>query len=276
MAYNGIETVLAREYLRAPLNLEPANDQEKYINDMRTQYRTYYLEYNVHDGAVMLPRMFSDDFGSEISRLAILVDSHSNMFEVLVDKINENVYFTRGWSAIRDFYDIRFGAWLILMYTGMGYFGLTVEDRLHRLITPPTFVPPATFIIDKSDVPGYFVNDLPESTRLLAYSHPGTFYQVEYEKTLTYYDVCTGFLVLPYNSFGRDAFDEATTSIRLVDDCGNAWVCDLIFVTFPCKYYKVGGEWNRMVVTKRLSIGDVIRVGVQGGHSECLYLTLNP
>jgi hypothetical protein len=39
--------------ITAPLNLEPANDQEKYINDMRTQYRTYYLEYNVHDvGAI--------------------------------------------------------------------------------------------------------------------------------------------------------------------------------------------------------------------------------
>jgi hypothetical protein len=143
----------------------------------------------------MLPKMFSDDFGSEITRLAILIDSHSNMFEVLVDKINDNVYFTRGWSAIRDFYDIRFGAWLILMYTGMGYFGLTVEDRLHRLISPPTFVPLARFIIDKSYVPGDFVDDLPESTDLLAYSHPAAFYCVDYEKTLTYYDVCTGFLV---------------------------------------------------------------------------------
>ncbi|MCH97124.1 ATP-dependent DNA helicase PIF1, partial [Trifolium medium] len=76
---------------------------------------------------VMLPKMFYDDFGDEVSRIAILFDSRENQFEVLVDKINENVYFTRGWTA-RDFYDIRVGAWLLLMYTGMGQFGLIVQD----------------------------------------------------------------------------------------------------------------------------------------------------
>jgi hypothetical protein len=45
--------------ITAPLNLQPTNNREKYINDMRTQYRTYYLEYNVHDvGAIFTHNMF--------------------------------------------------------------------------------------------------------------------------------------------------------------------------------------------------------------------------
>ncbi|GAU39680.1 hypothetical protein TSUD_320940 [Trifolium subterraneum] len=49
MAYNDVETTLALEYLRAPLNPFPLTDHEQYVNDMRVKYRTYYVEYNVND-----------------------------------------------------------------------------------------------------------------------------------------------------------------------------------------------------------------------------------
>jgi hypothetical protein len=65
-----------------------------------------------------MPKLFTDDFGSEICRVANLIDSRENQFECLVEKANNSVYFTRGWAALRDFYDIRIGAWLTLLYIG--------------------------------------------------------------------------------------------------------------------------------------------------------------
>ncbi|GAU50461.1 hypothetical protein TSUD_240590 [Trifolium subterraneum] len=277
MASNNIETTLALEYLRAPLNPFPTTDHEKYVNDMRVKYRTYYLEYNISDGAVMLPRMFADDFGDDICRIANLIDSNDNQFEVLVEKINENVYLTHGWASLRDFYDLRYGAWLTLMYTGYGHFGLIVQNRFHEVLTPPTHVPPMKFVINKFGIPPHFISDLPESIELLSYSHDGRFFQLAHEKTLTYYDIRTGFLMIPYDGFGEFAFDEATTSIKLVDDCGNVWNCSLIFVTFPCKYFKVGGEWGRLVTARKMSIGLNIMIGAQpNGHSETIYLIIDP
>ncbi|GAU39653.1 hypothetical protein TSUD_18360 [Trifolium subterraneum] len=133
------------------------------------------------------------------------------------------------------------------------------------------------FVIDKFGIPPHFVDDLPESIDLLSFAHDGSNFRLAHEKALTYYDVCTGFLMLPYDGFGEFAFHEATTSIKLVDDCGNVWNCNLIFVTFPCKHYKVSGEWARLVAARRLSVGLNIMVGAQPSRqSESLYLIIDP
>jgi hypothetical protein len=89
--------------------------------------------------------MFVDDFGHQVSRFVHLIDSKQNQFEVLVEKVHGDIYFTRGWTAIRNFYDIRIGAWLMLMFIGGANFGLIVEDRLHALVAPPIFNPPIKF-----------------------------------------------------------------------------------------------------------------------------------
>jgi hypothetical protein len=47
--------------------------------------------------------MFSRDFGHDVRRIATLTDPLGNQFEVLVEKINGNVYLTWGWSALKDF-----------------------------------------------------------------------------------------------------------------------------------------------------------------------------
>jgi hypothetical protein len=58
-----------------------------------------------------------------------LVDSKYNRFEVLVEKINNKVYLTWGWLALKDFYGISIGAWIPMVYTGMGKFGILLSDR---------------------------------------------------------------------------------------------------------------------------------------------------
>ncbi|GAU47041.1 hypothetical protein TSUD_239990 [Trifolium subterraneum] len=223
----------------------------------------------------MLPQMFSSDFGDEIYRFVTLIDSRQNQFKIMVEKVNNNVYFTRGWASIRDFYNIRIGAWLSLMYTGLGQFGLSLHTRFQQLITPPVCDPPMRFVLDKSCVPKNFVGGLPSSIERLSYSHQDSFFHFVHEKALTYYDVSTGLLTLPYDGFGEFVFEEAATSIRLVDECGNLWTCDLTLLTFPCKHFKIGGDWSRMVSTRRLSIGVSVKIGAPAGdHNESIYFML--
>jgi hypothetical protein len=38
-----------------------------------------------------------------------------------------------------------------------------------------------------------------------------------------------------------------TTSIKLVDDCGNSWGCVLIFGSTPYQHIMIGGQWKRFV-----------------------------
>jgi hypothetical protein len=150
---------------------------------------------DVFKGAVRLPRMFVDDFGDEIGRLATLIDLGGNQFEILVDKVNDSIYLTKGWAALRDFYNTRIGCWMQLVYTRMNHFGVLVMDRLHNRIDPPNFVPPMRLVIDKIDVPPYFVDNLPDSPDLLAYSHDPSYFHILHDKVLNHFDVSSGFLV---------------------------------------------------------------------------------
>ncbi|CAJ2672072.1 unnamed protein product [Trifolium pratense] len=242
------------------------------------------LEFSVDDdgelackGAVKLPRMFAEDFGEELCRVVTLVDARDNHLEVLVDKIDEDVYFTRGWASVKNFYNIKTGAWVVLIYSGFGHFGITIHDRLQFPVLAPTFEPPMRLVIDKLDVLPHFVDNLSEDLHDLSYAHDERFFDVSLEKTLTYFDVSTGYLMLPYDGFGEYAFHQGTTSIKVVDEYGNAWFCSLIFVSFPCKHYKIGGQWGRLVASRRLIAGSVITIGAQpDANSETLYVILDP
>jgi hypothetical protein len=65
------------------------------------------------------------------------------------------------------------------------------------------------------------------------------------------------------------------TTLKLVDDCGHQWNCLLVFVSFPYKHFKLGGEWKRFVAASRLNVGDHIQVRRQvGGNDGNLYLTV--
>ncbi|GAU43970.1 hypothetical protein TSUD_283970 [Trifolium subterraneum] len=49
MAYDTIDPAEAMDFLRAPLNPFPLTYQERRLNDMRIKYRTYIVEYSVHE-----------------------------------------------------------------------------------------------------------------------------------------------------------------------------------------------------------------------------------
>jgi hypothetical protein len=139
--------------------------------------------------------MFVADFRDDVRRIATLVDSKYNRFEVLVEKINNNVYLTWGWLALKEFYGIFVGAWIRMVYTERGKFGILLSDRFGQIIDPPIFQPPMNFKLETCRVGLEFVDDLLESTDLLEFAHESNAFGISYEKELTYYDISTGFLV---------------------------------------------------------------------------------
>jgi len=68
----------------------------------------------------MLPNMFTNDFGNQVQRFATLIDTKSNQFEVLAERMNDFVFFSKGWKALRDFYGISLGVWVSLVFVGQG------------------------------------------------------------------------------------------------------------------------------------------------------------
>jgi hypothetical protein len=50
--------------------------------------------------------------------------------------------------------------------------------------------------------------------------------------------------------------EKGTTAINIVDECGNIGVVCLFMFLFSYKHFKIGGEWKRMVVARRIDVGD--------------------
>jgi hypothetical protein len=81
--------------------------------------------------------------------------------------------------------------------------------------------------------------------------------------------------MLIYEGKVETMLDRATTSLKLVDDCGNRWECLLIFGTVPYDHCMIGGEWKRFVEARKLCEGVRIRLGVpMAGVNDTVYLTV--
>lgn len=143
----------------------------------------------------MLPNMFTNDFGDQVQRFATLIDAKSNQFEVLVERIDGSVFFSKGWKSLRDFYGISLGAWVSLIFVDQMKFVIKLKDRFGKVIKPPVFDPPMHFMIDKTNVQTTFDPNLPPFTPLISYHHDVNNFQIECVKKLTEFDVSKGFLV---------------------------------------------------------------------------------
>jgi len=146
-------------------------------------------------GAVRLPSLFGADFGDQITRLATLIDAKENQFEVLVERINGAFFLSKGWKALRDFYGIRLGAWITLVYLGLGKFAILLKDRFQKVMRCPVFDPPMCFVIDKTNVQPTFNNNLPPFTANLSFRHDGNDFTFELPRRLNEQDVSKGYLV---------------------------------------------------------------------------------
>ena len=139
--------------------------------------------------------MFVTDFGDQIGSYVTLVDTNFNQFEVLVERINGSIFLTTGFNAIRDFYDIRRGGWVLMVFSGSSQFGINVINRLGLFVTPPAFNPVMRFEIEKPVAPEFVYQNVPITTEILTYRHNERNLQLHFEVILTKYDVTSGFLV---------------------------------------------------------------------------------
>jgi hypothetical protein len=139
---------------------------------------------------VLIPNMFAHDFGDQIDRIATLVDCHNNQFEVYVEKHVSGIYLTRGWRALRDFYKLRLGAWVSMLFVGNGRFEISLKDRAERKIRCPIFNPPMNFVIDRDWLPFQMMRDVPT-----AYVQSDFSFQYSYQKKLSFNEVNSGWMV---------------------------------------------------------------------------------
>jgi hypothetical protein len=75
--------------------------------------------------------MFSDDFGDEMPRVAIMVDANDKKFECLGEKINGNIYLTQGWVALA--YGSLHRLWSFFLLCIIGFSNSRIRQYLCRL-----------------------------------------------------------------------------------------------------------------------------------------------
>jgi len=92
------------------------------------------LTFHCHVGCCDVTSMFVADFGNEINYHATLIDLNNNQFDVAVEKVHGSIYLTKGRYALRDFYDICFSPWIIMVYAGLGQFQITKRLLLSLLL----------------------------------------------------------------------------------------------------------------------------------------------
>jgi len=101
----------------------------------------------------------------------------------------------KGWKAIRDFYGISLGAWVTLIFVGVGRFDMKLTYRFHKTINYPVFDPPMHFLIDGTNVQATFNQHLQPKTSLLSYRNNISDMIIDFDKKLSEYDVTKGALV---------------------------------------------------------------------------------
>jgi hypothetical protein len=77
----------------------------------------------------MLPKTFVSDFGASLGDYATFIDPNNNQFEVMVERICGSVFLTTWFNAIHDFYDVHLDGTIVMVFTGVGQFGINVIDR---------------------------------------------------------------------------------------------------------------------------------------------------
>jgi len=79
--------------------------------------------------------------------------------------------------------------------------------------------------------------------------------------------------MLIYKGLCELTIGKRTTSLTMLDDCGNTWNCITIFGTRPHHHIKLGGGWKRMVLARRLKEGDMVKVGFpHAGKNDTIFI----
>jgi hypothetical protein len=122
----------------------------------------------------------------------------------MIQQKEHKLFFTRGWSQLRDFYDIHSGAWITLVYLPIHRFVIHIRDRFGKDITVPIYDPP----YKSSLYPDGFQTNInvgfgkfPYFRNLTFLGHQEQNFKYSYVKHLTADDVSSSFLVFSDDIF---------------------------------------------------------------------------
>jgi hypothetical protein len=137
---------------------------------------------------------FVREFGSEISDYVILRDPNHNEFEVRVVKESGKMFFSDGWHVLKDAYNIKYGAWITLLYISPTLLTIRVLTRWCFEVHYPSYKPPLRLLLFRSDsrckIGSSVVNVCSGDS-----SRPKTPI-LSFVKQLTLYDIHSGLLVI--------------------------------------------------------------------------------
>ena len=92
--------------------------------------------------------------------------------------------------ALRDFYNVTLGSWVVMVFVGLGRFEITMKDRFGRKIRVPRFSPSMRFEVDRNLIHFLMNNIVPEP-----FEHDQFSFQFSYEKRMTGEEIDSGWMV---------------------------------------------------------------------------------
>jgi hypothetical protein len=137
---------------------------------------------------VKLPAGLTRNFGPFMGGYVILQDPKRNNIQIAVERKNNKIYFTHGWSRLRDFYDLAAGGWVTLLYISPLLFHIKVRKITGLEVIYPESTPPSNLLLLQN--PG----EQPASGHVAYFSAPKTYIHTLH-KTLTKHDIESGALV---------------------------------------------------------------------------------
>ncbi|XP_045824029.1 uncharacterized protein LOC123916590 isoform X3 [Trifolium pratense] len=180
--------------------------------------RTGYMEYNPMKNRGKLPEIYASVIGQYIGDTVLLQDINENQIQVAVfKKNNSQIYFTHGWSRLKDFYNINAGAWITLLFISPFVFFIRVPYITGVEITYPHRTPPYKLVLEKPFLEATSNGPIPYFVLPKVFTH-------SLEKTLTAPDVETGTLTIYWRGFCQNALPNEETKLRLIDWLGNTWI----------------------------------------------------
>ncbi|KAJ1411967.1 DNA-binding barrel domain superfamily [Sesbania bispinosa] len=92
-------------------------------------FRWFFMEYVPGKNIAMLPRLFCMDHLNHVSKNVLFRDPVNNIFHIAVLKTDDDLYFTYGWSLLRDVFHLENGAWMKFYFFDESEFFVRVFDR---------------------------------------------------------------------------------------------------------------------------------------------------
>ncbi|PNX59035.1 hypothetical protein L195_g059485, partial [Trifolium pratense] len=138
-------------------------------------------------GRGVLPGIYARCVGPVIGNTAILQDTNLNQVQVVVERDKSGIYFTHGWSRMRDLYKISIGAWVVLTFVNLFLFHIRLINITGFPITCPLRNPPYRLMLEEGFQTGSWDAPIPFFVMPKVYTHM-------LEKTLTAADVASGTL----------------------------------------------------------------------------------